>query len=224
MKLEPKTETKRDGAGKAIKITKEHDIDDVLKYHKEGYSITFDGSDEDFVAFDPDDFAKLPKSLLVYYTTALAEYNNQLHKVTKTIAEAGTPGREFGYDRRVADPGDQLDVESVPKGFQVKWVRAQDDRVEKFKRKGYIVARDDTIKTFANDGSKGGHYVGSESKPEMVAMIISEENFKKNEERAKRTANSIKEATKQKYKEAIEATGLRGAEAELEETFEQRRG
>jgi hypothetical protein len=224
MKIEAKQEEKRDGAGKAVQITKEHSIDDILKFHKEGYSITFSGSDEDFIALDPEEYARLPKSLLVYYTTALAEFNKELHKVTKTISEANTMAREFGYDRRVADPEDQLDIENVPKGFRVKWVRAQDDRVEKYKRKGYIVARDNMIKTFANDGSKGGHYVGSESKPEMVAMVISEENFKKNEERAKRSANAVKEAAKHKFKESIEASGLRGAEAELEEKFEKRRG
>ena len=222
MEITEKTNDKRPGAGKAVQITKDNNIDEILQFNKEGYSITFKG-DEDFINLSTEDFTKLPKSLLVYYTTAMAENNGQLHKVTETITQAGTAAREFGYNRRVADPGDQLEVQDVPNGMRVKWVRATDDRISKFKRKGYIMARDGDLKTFANEDGKGGHYVGDQKKPEMVAMLISEENFKINESRIKRAATDMKAATKDKYRKAVESAG-RGGQADFEEKHEESRG
>ena len=215
MKVEDKKVEVRDKVGEKLIIGSDSNIEDILKAHKQGYSIHFDG--QDFIDLNEEDLGKLPKQLLIYYNVALKESVGKLHEVHETISKAGTMAREFGYDRRVADPKDQLIVEDVPEGFRFKWVRAYDNEITTHERGGYIKARGDMVKTFANDGSKsGGHYVGSEDKPELVGMLISEENYKLNEERIKRPSLRMKEATKQKYKDSIERTGLPGARAEIE--------
>jgi hypothetical protein len=218
MEISKEKETNtRPGAGQKIIITKDHDIKEILKYHRDGYSIHFDGSKENFVNLDDEDFIQLPKAVMVYYRIAEKEFNGKLSEVFDTIAEEGTPRRIFGYDKRVADPKEQLEIQDIPKGFRAKWVRAYDNEIDKNERKGYVVARGNDIKTFGNDGSRsGGHYVGSEDKPEMVAMLISDENYHKNQARVKRKSQLMKEATKDNFKESIEKSGLRGAQAEVE--------
>jgi len=211
---EPKA---RKGAGQKIEITNEHSIEDVLKYNKDGYSIHFKGNSEEFINLSDEDFGKLPKALMVYYLVAMKESQGKLKDVVKTISEAGTARREFGYDLRVADPIEQLEIRNVPKNMEAKWVRAYDNDVRKHERKGYRVAKGDQLETFGNDGSKpGSHYVGSDDKPEMVAMLISKENFKKNSKRIKRKGEKVKEAAKQQFKDSIEKSGLKGAMAEVE--------
>lgn len=208
--------TPRDKAGEKLIITKDHTIKDVLKYHKEGYSLHFDGSEDDFIDLSDKDLALLPKGLMVYYITALKERQGRLKDVVNTIALADTPGRTFGYDRRASDPTDQLEVSGVKEGMVTKWVRAYDDQIKKAKRKGYRIARGSDAVTFDNDGTTSkGHYVGSESNAEMVLMITSEKNFKLNEERIKRKSNKIKEAAKGMLERSAE--GLRGSSVEMNE-------
>lgn len=206
----------RSGAGKKIIITKEHSITDIAQYHKDGYSVHFDGTDENFIDLDDEDFAKLPKSLMVYYVTAMKEHQGKLKEMVDTIQEADTPSRTFGYDKRVADPKDQLAVKLNIPGFRSSWVRCYDNEIATKERNGYVMARGNVASTFTNDGSKpGGHYVGSEDKPELVLMLISDENYKKNEWRVKKKSALIKEAAKEQLKDSAE--GLRGALTEVEE-------
>lgn len=218
MKVEKKSDAvSRVGVGEKILITSEHTIEDIMKFHKEGWSIYFDGTQENFINLNTEDFQKLPKSLMTYYMVAMKEYFGKLSDLTKTIAEAGTARAEFGYDLRTADPKDQLEIRNVPDGMTAKWERAYDDSVRTAKRKGYVLARGNDISTFNNDGSKpGGHYVGSEDKPEMVAMLISKENAKRNSDRIKKKANKIKEAAKTNFRDSVKQTGLKGAMAEVE--------
>lgn len=206
----------RDKAGTKLIITKDHSIEDVLKFHKEGYSLHFDGSEDDFIDLSDGDFARLPKSLMLYYVTALKERQGKLKDVVNTVAQADTLGRSFGYDRRVSDPDDQLVVSGLPKGMTSAWVRAYDDQVKKKERRGYVMARGSDAVTFGNDGTKsGGHFVGSEDKPEMVLMLISEDNFDANSSRVKRKSALVKEAAKQTIEDS--AKGLRGASVDVNE-------
>lgn len=216
MKIENKTENTRPGAGIEFKVTKEHSIDDIKQAHKEGYSITFKG-DENFIDLSPEDLSKLPKDLLVYYTVALKENQGKLGEITKTMAESNTLAREFGYDRRVADPKEQMKLTDEADGFHFKWVRAYDDQIAKHERKGYMIAPGNAAKSFANpDGKKSHHYVGSEDKPETVLMMISDENYSSNVARVKEASNLRKAAIKQAYIDKIERSGLVGAQAEVE--------
>lgn len=218
MKVEDKAKTvARPGAGEAFHVTKDHSIDDVIQANKDGYSITFSGDKDKFVKFNGDDFAKLPKTLMVYYNIAQQDFYDNLDSVVETMTGAGTMAREFGYDKRVADPGDQLKVLWLAPGFTSKWVRAYDNEIARHESNGYMVARGKIAKTFANDGSKPGiHYVGSEDNPELILMVISIENSDKNEERIKRSSTKMKEAAKVGYKRSVESVG-RGATAEVTE-------
>lgn len=206
----------RDKAGEALEITKDHSIEDVLKYHKEGYSLTFNGSEDDFIDLSDKDFARLPKSLMIYYIVALKERQGRLKDVVNTVAKADTPSRTFGYDLRSSDPDDQLAVSGLPKGMVSKWVRAYDDQIKKSERRGYKMARGDDAVTFGNDGTKeGGHFVGSEKAPELILMLTPQENFDRNSKRIKRKAELVKSAAKQLLEES--AKELRGSQTEVTE-------
>lgn len=206
----------RDKTGTKLIITKDHSLEEILKYHKEGYSLHFDGSEDNFIDLRDKDFIKLPKSLMVYYIVALKERQGKLKDVVNTVAEADTPRRTFGYDKRVADPEDQLVVEGLPNGMTSAWTRAYDDQIRKKERHGYVMARGSDAITFGNDGTKsGGHFVGSEDKPEMVLMLISQENFDLNSKRIKRKSDLIKEAAKQSIRRSTE--GLRGSDVDIRE-------
>lgn len=201
MEIGKETNVKKPHLGEKLVIDNTFEVNDILKAHKEGYSIHFNGEEGKFIDLSEEDFDKLPKSLLVYYMTALKENAGQLNSVVKTMAESNTLGRTFGYDRRTASSKDQLEVELKVPGMQPRWVRAYDNELAQAERDGYVAVRGDQAVTFGNDGTKeGGHYVGSEAKPEMALMMISDENWKANEKRAKAFSEEFKKATEEGFK------------------------